>query len=320
MRISLIAVFLSSYLALGNSFAQEYYPAKPLTVVVAMGSGAMDTIARTICKAAEKHFGQPIMVENRPGGGGALGIAYALRSKPDGYTIGITGTANLIVTPHLENLPYNVLTDITDILPIAKYNFLLAVNADSPWKTFDDLLAFAKKNPGKFSFANPGVTATSSIAMNVISVREKIKWNSVPFKGGGEAVAAVLGGHTQGVVLSALETSPHIRAGKLRPLLILSDSRLPEYPHVPTVLDKGYDHAAIAYISFYGAKGLPESIRQKLEEAFKKAMADPSYIELTQKYQFEVPKFRGGKEYTEYWKPRFDEMGKVIKTLGITGK
>lgn len=297
--------------------AQESYPSKPLSLVVTFGAGAMDTIARSIAKAAEKDFGQPIMVENKPGGGGAIGMINVLKSKPDGYTIGVTGTSNFIVTPHVQTLPFNVLTDMKDILAIAKYNFLLTVKADSPWKNFDEFLDYVKKNPGKFSYSTVGVGTAAYISMERIALHGKLKWNPVPFKGGGEAIAAVLGGHTQGVIMSAVESSPHIKAGKLRPLLILSDSRLPEFPNVPSVMDKGYDVPAIAYISLFGPKALPESIRQKLEDVFKKALSNPSYIEVTQQFQIEIPKFKGGKEYNEYWKSRYEDMGNVIKTLGI---
>jgi len=317
-NVVLVMFFLLSLFP-GAGLSKETYPNKPVSVIVTFGAGMMDTITRTICKVAEKEFGQPMVVENKPGGAGSIGMMYVLRSKPDGYMIGVTGTTNFLVNPHLQNLPLNILTDTTDVIAIGKYNFLLAVSADAPWKTFDDLIDFAKKNPGKFSYADPGVATAQHICMERIALKEGIKWNAVPFKGGGEAVTAVLGGHTQGVALSALETSPHIRAGKLKPLVILSDSRLPDFPDIPSVMDKGYNFAAIAYVSVFGPKGLPEPIRQKLEDVFKRAMGDPSYIEITKKFQIEIPKFKGGKDFSEYWKSKFDEMGKVIKTLGITG-
>lgn len=184
-RVMAILTFLTAFSFPGAGFSQEAYPNKPVTVIVTFGAGMMDTITRTICKAAEKEFGQPFVIENKPGGGGSIGMVYVLKSKPNGYTIGVTGTTNFLVTPHLQNLPFNILTDTTDIIAVGKYNFLLAVQVDAPWKTFDDLIAYAKMNPGKFSYAGAGVALAQHICMERIALKEKIKWNAVPFKGGG---------------------------------------------------------------------------------------------------------------------------------------
>jgi tripartite-type tricarboxylate transporter receptor subunit TctC len=315
-KVFLIPIFLVTALLTGNAVSQEPYPNRSVTVVVPWTAGMADTMTRTICNVAQKELGQPIIVENRPGAGGAVGVNHVLKSKPDGYTLGIASTTNYITYPHTQKLPYDVLTDITDIMAFCRYNQLLCVTADAPWNTFEDLIEYAKKNPGKFTYATPGLGSAQHICMEQIAMKEGIKWTAIPFKGGGAAVLAALGGHTNGVTMSSIETSAHIKAGKLKLLLVLTDSRLSEFPNVPTILEKGYDFTATTYLSFYGPRGLAEPIRQRLEDVFKKAVEDPSFIEAAKKFQIEVV-YMGGKAYSNYWRSKYDERGKVVKGLGL---
>jgi len=197
---------------------------------------------------------------------------------------------------------------------------VLAVGAQTPWKTFDELIAWAKKNPGQFRYAVSGPGVAMHIAMEQIAMQEGIEWTAVPYRGGGaDAVAAALGGHTEGVAQSPLETGPHIKAGKLRPLLVLTDNRVPDMPDVPTILEKGYKFTATTYMSVFAPKGLPEPIRQKLESVLKRAMADAAYIEAAKTFQLE-PAFMSGAAYTQYWRPKYDEMGTIVRKLGLEAK
>jgi tripartite-type tricarboxylate transporter receptor subunit TctC len=321
MRSTLRISFMVSLMILFVSHAssQEQYPTRPITMVVPYTAGMIDTMTRTICKVAEKELGEPIVVENRPGAAASIGMNYVLKSKPDGYTLGSTTTTSYITTPHTQKVPYNVLTDVTDIMAFCRYNQILCVRTDAPWKTYEELIDYAKKNPGKFKYATPGVGTAQHICIEQIAMKEGIKWTAIPFKGGGEAVLATLGGHTDGVGMSSIETSAHIKAGKLRPLLVLTDSRLPDFPEIPTILEKGYHFTATTYVSVYGPLGLPESIRQRLEEVFKKVMSDPSFIEAARRFQIEIP-YMSGKEYSAYWRSKYDERGKIIKGLGLEAK
>jgi len=318
-KIFFIALFLITAPFIMDGLSQEPYPNKPITLVVPYTSGMIDTMTRAICKVAEKELGQPIIVENKPGAAASIGVNYVLKSKPDGYTIGTTTTTSYITTPHTQKTPYNILTDITDVLTFCKYNQLLCVRTNAPWNTFEELLEYAKKNPDKFTYANPGVGTAQHICMERIAMKEGIKWTPVPFKGGGEAVLACLGGHTDGVGMSSLETSAHIKAGKLKVLLVLTDTRVPEFPNVPTIREKGYDFDATTHVSVYGPAGLPEPIRQKLEDVFKKAMRDPSFIETANRFQIAIA-YMNGKEYSAFWRSKYDEMGRVIKALGLEAK
>ncbi len=319
LMVPIFIFFLTTFLFIGISLAQEQYPSSPVTMVVPYAAGMIDTITRALCKAAEKELGQPIIVENKPGATGGIGMNYVVRAKPDGYTLGTTTTSTYIQTPHLQKFPFNVLTDVTDIIVFAKYNYLLCVRADSPWNSYEDFIGYAKKNPGKITYGIPGIASATHICMERIAMKEGIKWTAIPFKSGGESVIAALGGHINATTQSSVETSAHVKAGKLRPLLILTDSRLPDLPNVSTILEKGYGFGAITYASVIGPKRLPEPISQKLESVFEKAMKTPSFVDTMKHLQIEIF-YMSGKEYSNYWRSNYEIMGKVIKTLGFEEK
>jgi tripartite-type tricarboxylate transporter receptor subunit TctC len=319
-KVVLIVILLITALFISKGLSQEHYPNNPITMVVPWSAGLQDIMTRAICKVAEKELGQPIIVENKPGANAAIGTNYVLKSKPDGYTLGTNGAATLAINPHLQKFPFNVLTDVIAISGFCKYNHLLCVRADAPWNTFEDLIAYAKKNPGKFTYAVSGIADPQHICMEQLAMKEGIKWTAIPFKGGGGAVLAALGGNTDAVAMSALETSAHIKAGKLKVLLVLTRSRLPAFPDVPTILEKGYDFHSIAYyVGIYGPRGLPEPIRERLEGVFRRATRDPFYIETASRLQIEVADI-SGKEFSDYWKSKYHDMGKVIKALGLGEK
>ena len=302
------------------AWAQEAYPDRPIHVIHGATAGALDTMTRSLFTAVAKELGQPVVIEAKPGAAQAVAFAYATKAKPDGYTLGVTTTSLLTNIPHMQNAPFNVMTDSVDIMAFCRYAQVLAVGADLPYKSFDELLAWAKKNPGKFRYAVSGVGVAMHVAMEQIAMQEGIEWTAVPFRGGGgDAVMAALGGHTEGVAQSPLETGEHIKSGKLRPILVLTESRVPDFPQVPTILEKGYKFTATTYMSVYGPRGLPEPIRQKLETALKKAMQDPAYLAAAATFQLD-PVFMTGRDYAAYWRPKYDEMGKVVKALGLEAK
>ena len=315
LKIFVLVIFITAFL-ITNVISQEPYPNRPLTVAVTVGPGMQDTVTRAICNIAEREIGQPILVENKPGAAGTLGLNYVLNSKPDGYTLAAPATSAYIIIPHMRKVPYNPLKDPVDITTIFKYNFALAVRADAPWSTYGDLIAYAKNNPGKFKYSTAGIGRPQHIAMEWIAMKEGIKWTHIPFNSGGESVTACLGGHTDATAQGSADLIPYIKAGKLRLLLILEDTRWPAMPDVPSMRDKGYDFFAMAYVSITAPKGVSESIIKRLEDVFNRAKREPSFIEMLKKFQVDVGTL-GGKEYSDLWRSKYDEMGKVIKALGL---
>ena len=318
----LFVLFLGFLVALGacpaGVLAQDTFPAKPITMIIDQGPGGQnDVLTRAVSKAAEKELGKPIVCENRPGGGMIVARNYVLKSKPDGYTLGTAGSFNTVTWPHMEKLPFDVLTDQVDIAAYFKYTHALCVRADSPWKTMEDVIAYARQNPGKFTYGTAGVGNTQHIIMERIAKKEGIKLSQVPFKSGSEPVLACLGGHVNAVAQGPADVIPHIEAGKLRLILGLNDNRWAVAPNVPTCLEK-YGFYGRNYKSIIGPKGIPDRVVEKLQNAFKKAVDDPSYVQLTKTLQVDRY-YMGGKELSKLWRSEYDEVGKIIKELNITG-
>lgn len=300
-----------------ESPSQQAFPVKPITVVVGTAPGSMmDTLTRIIAKAAEKDLGQPVIVENRAGASGVIAKVHVVKSKPDGYTLGSAVTATYIIQPQIRKVGYDPFKDITDIMTFAQYNNGVAVRADAPWNTIEDVIAYAKANPGKFTYGHPGFGMTPHLVMEHFALKENIKWQQVPFKNGPAAVQAVLGGHVAAAVAGSADLIPLVQAGKLKLLVIISGSRWSAVPNVPTIVEKGHDFYMMSYVGIYGPHGMPEPVREKLEGAFKNAMNDEAFQKMLKQYN--VPEaYLPGKEYSEKWRALYAPMGQTIKSIGL---
>jgi tripartite-type tricarboxylate transporter receptor subunit TctC len=303
----------------GYGSAEEAYPDRPVTMIVSWGPGMFDTMIRVLCKAAEKKLGQPIIVENKPGASGIIGTNYVIKSTPDGYTIGETDTAGYISKPYIMNVPYDPFRDLTDICGVFKYIHGYAVKTESPWKTHEEVIAYSKKNPGKFKYGVSGLGTMTHLPMAWISMKEGAHWTAVPFKSGGEAAMACLGGHTDAFSAGSMDIMPLVKAGKMRLMLGLNDFRWPEFPDVPNMAEKGYGFSALTIIGIAGPRGIPEPIVKKLEHVFKEAVEDSSFVEVIKK-SYLIRSFMSGKEFTEHNKSRENQTRDLIKTLGLLKK
>lgn len=320
LRILLIVPFLIIVLLSGRGFSAEIYPDRPITIVCPWGVGGMtDLTTRAISIPAEKEFGQPIIVENKAGAGGVIGLNSALKSKPDGYTLVLTTSSSYLLIPHMREVPYNPITDITDIAPIVQFDFGLAVRSESPWKSYEDVIKYARENPGKFTYSTAGVGNTQHIFLERIAKKEGIKWTQIPFKSGAEAVTACLGGHADAVSQGSLEMLPHINSGKLRFLISLNNFRWGGVPNVPTIVEKGFGDYAWSFMTLLGPKGIPEPIRQKIEDVFTNAKKSPSFVKVLNQYKIEALNM-SGKEHGAFWRSKYEEMGKILKDAGLAGK
>jgi tripartite-type tricarboxylate transporter receptor subunit TctC len=320
VKLFFVVMLLITALYVGEALSADTYPSRPVTVVCGWSAGSMhDTVMRSLSKAAEKELGQPIINENKAGAAGVIAKNYVLKSKPDGYILGTTVTATYIIQPQIKKTTYDPFTDVVDVMTFAKFNNGVCVKPDAPWNSVEDVIAYAKKNPGKFTYGHPGVGMTPHIVMEHFAMKEGIKLQQVPFKSGMEALNATLGGHVSAGVAGSADVIPQIKEGKLKLLFIISDSRWPEAPNVPTILEKGHDFYVLSYLGIYGPKGLPEPIRQKLEGAFKNAMKDPSFQEMLKQYRIEQA-YLSGKEYSDKWKAMYPPMGKILNSLGLVEK
>lgn len=314
--IGFMSVLLIAVLFYGNSFAQAIYPNKPITLVHPFVGGASDLAVREVIKDAGKELGQPINIEFKAGGSGSIAATYVVNSAPDGYTLGIIATSNYLNIPHMNDIPYNALTATTDVIALFQNTYGITVRTSDPWNTYEDLIAFARKNPNKLKYATIGAGSTQHVTMYRIGEKEGIKWIHIPFKNEGEAISACLGGHVDICTQTPIATQGQIDAGKLRLLMVLTDGRWPASPKALNMLDKGFDFTAIGYITVIGPAGLPEPIRQRLEDAFAKALKSPAYGEVVKKYGLDARSIPG-KAYSDLWRKQYDASGKVIKAAGL---
>jgi tripartite-type tricarboxylate transporter receptor subunit TctC len=321
VRVFLILLVCSTVMfCAGERLSAAAYPERPISIVCGWGSGSMmDNLIRVLSRAAEKELGQPIVNENKPGASGVIAKAYVCKSKPDGYTLGTTVTATYIIQPQIGKTPYDPFKDVVDIMTFSEYNDGVAVKADAPWNSIEDVVAYAKANPGKFTYAHPGVGMMPHIVMEHFAMKEGIKWQGVPFKSGSEVNNAVLGGHTMAGVAGSSDLIPQVQAGKMKVLVIISGNRWSALPKVPTIVEKGHDFYVLSYVGIYGPKGLPEPIRAKLEQVFKNAMNDRAFQDMMKQYTIE-PAYLSGKDYSAKWKALYAPMGKILNTLGLVEK
>lgn len=302
----------------GVALAQEY-PVKPITLIVPWPAGGSTDIAmRAIGEAASKHLGQPVVIDNKAGGGGTVGPAtMAAAAKPDGYTISQI-PITVFRIPLMQQVSWNADTDFTYIVHLTGYTFGVTTNAESQFKTWKDVVDFAKANPGKVTYATPGAGTSLHIGMEQIAGIAGVKLTQVPFKGGAETNAAVLGQHT---MLQADSTGwkPLVDAGKLRLLMVWTDKRSPNFPDAPTLKELGYNFVYDSPFGIAGPKGMDPKIVARLHDAFKKAIEDPAVIATLAKYDM-VPNYKNTDDYKKFVAEVTESERKVIDTLGLTKK
>jgi len=303
-------LFLSG-LALGQD-----YPTKPINLLVGYpAGGSTDLSVRALAAEAAKILKQPIVVSNVAGAAGTLVLGRVKAEKPDGYTIFNAPTANFCRIPHLQAVPYDPLKDFSFIMQFGLYQYGLVVRADSPWKTFEEFIDYAKKNPRKVNYGTSGLGTGQHLAMEYLANKEKIEWNHVPFPGGLQAVTALLGGHVQ-AVSQTTEWKEHVNAGTLRLLVVWTDQRLKAFPNVPTLREKGYPFAVHSALSFMGPAGMPRPAVEKLQNAFAKAMESKPFLDVMDKFDM-PPAYLGSDALTKLVQKDYTETGDLIKSLGI---
>jgi tripartite-type tricarboxylate transporter receptor subunit TctC len=244
-RLGAIPILLFFFLfgSLNGSAAE--YPQRPVQIIVPFTAGGpIDLVARIMAEAAKPFFPKPISVINKPGGSGIMAVSEVLSSNPDGYNLVAVSISQLFFAPHLQpDIPYKGPDDVQFIISATTAYEVLAVRADSPWKTIQELIAYTKAHPGDIRIGNAGLGTTTHL--DALSIKMAgIDMTDVPFAGGAPAVTALLGGHIEGVVLNAMSILPHAQAGKLRFLAILANARstdVQELKDVPTFKEIGLD-------------------------------------------------------------------------------
>jgi len=316
-RLFVILTGMMALLGASTCPGQDNYPARPITIVVGWtAGGAADSITRLLARVASKELGQNILIDNKPGGASQLAATAVVNAKPDGYTLGLGSASFFLIAPNIRKLPYDPIQDSSQILGFYTTLFGLVVRADAPWKNWSEFKEFARQNSGKISYGTAGIGTMQHLVFERIAQKDGIKWTHVPFKGGNDTITSLLGGHIHAAIQGPTDVGPFIQAGKLRMLLALNDQRWEMAPDVPQILEAGYDFSTFNVGSIWGPRGLPETIRAKLEAAMFKAMKTPEFIEGAKRLQ-QPWFFVGGREYTRMLQDRFDGYRQAVKDLNL---
>ncbi|WP_420225112.1 Bug family tripartite tricarboxylate transporter substrate binding protein [Pigmentiphaga litoralis] len=272
-----LSPFISSFV---HAQGAVTYPTKPVKIVVGWSAGGVaDVAARVFAQRLSTLWGQQVQVENRPGGGGIIASGVVARAPADGYTLQMVAASEITISPFVrDDLPYSYDKDFVPVFQTTLNPIVLAIHANSPYKTLNDVITAAKAAPGKISYSTAGNGSNPHLAVELFSDEAGISLKHVPYKGGGPASVAAAGGE---VVLGAMAISsalPYVKAGTLRVLGVTGTQRLASLPDWPTLAEQGYKNAALASVwtGLYVKAGTPAAIQQKLAADFAVALADPS--------------------------------------------
>jgi tripartite-type tricarboxylate transporter receptor subunit TctC len=277
-RILIVAMTLGIFSTLNLSQAQSAkFPDKPVKLIVTYpAGGSSDLMARVMGQKMSEIWGQPVIIESKPGAAGSIGMEFAARQPNDGYTFVIGNLGPAGVNPLLSKLPYNMDKDFAPVALTATGANILVVPANSPYKNLKDVIADAKANPNKVSYGTSGPGSMSHLAGELISRQAGVKMVGVPYKGGGQAVTDVISGQLHIMVSDALPVSQHIKSGRLRALAITSEKRSALFPDIPTFSEAGLD--GIVALNWWGAflpAGTPQSVIDVYNATLSKIAANP---------------------------------------------
>jgi tripartite-type tricarboxylate transporter receptor subunit TctC len=300
-------------LAAGHAAAD--FPEKPITLICAFTPGAAaDAQLRALGQALSKVIGQTVIIENRPGAAGTLGAGILAAAKPDGYTLGqVTNT--VIRQPFIAKMAFDPIKDLTYVIGVSTFDFGLVVNASSPWKSFNEFVAYAKSNPGKVSYGTIGIGSVPHQVMHRIGERLGIEWNHVPYKGSGPAQTDLQGGHVA-AISDTTGWAPFVDSGKFRLLAVYGDRRLGRYPDAPTLKDLGLDIVDSAPWGIAGPKGMDPKLVKTIHDALHKAMKDPAFLKSLEVSANEVH-YMSSEEYQGYMKGRVAIEREVVERYGL---
>jgi tripartite-type tricarboxylate transporter receptor subunit TctC len=299
-----VGIFLIGYgLSLGVSTIEaQPYPNRPIQLIIPNVAGAIvDINGRALSEELGKILGTQIIPINKPGAATTLGLDIVARSKKDGYTLAYTGSSGLIYAPILnpKTIPYDPDKDLEPLGLHVMVPFAIAVQANSPWKTFNDSLDYAKKNPGKLRVDTIGIGSPAHFDLEIIQSLTGAQFTHIPFKGGESVITALLGGHIEMTFDAINKLVPHVESGKLRVLLLTN--KMADFPNVPTLTELGYQQALVfTWFAMYAPSGLPEEVKKVLVPAVEKAIKNPEY----------KAKFERMKLIVEYKSPA--EMKKLV--------
>jgi tripartite-type tricarboxylate transporter receptor subunit TctC len=315
----LSAAVAAASVAAAPALAQTY-PGKQIRLILPYPpGGGGDTIARPFARRMAENIGQQVIVDNRGGAGGNIGMETAARAAPDGYTIVMGLTAQLAVNPALyQKIPYDPIRDYEPITLLANGAYLLVAHPSLPAKTMKEVIAIGKKRPDEILYASSGNGSGAHLATELLNHMTGIKLKHVPYKGGGPALVDTISGQTQLLFATPIASAGHIEAGRLRAIAVSTTKRVSSMPNVPTVAESGvpgYDSGV--WYGMLAPKGTPREIVARLNEEFRKVLGDPAIRGFLTKSGVD-PDGGTPDELGKYMRSELAKWAKVVKAASIT--
>lgn len=303
-------------LAAGSAFAQ--YPNKPITTVVGFApGGGTDTVSRIIAKTLGDQLGQQVLTDNRAGAGGNIATDFVVRAPADGYTLYLANVGAIAVNPHLLPLQYDPLKDLAPITMAVIFPNLVVVQPTVPANNLAEFIKLARDNPGKYTYGSSGIGGAGHLAGELLKMMAHIDITHVPFKGGGPAMQAMLGGQIDSYFATPVAAGPHVKAGKVKALATTGPKRDPFMAEVPTVAESGYPgYQATNWYGYYAPAKTPKDILERLNKEIVKALNSAEVKDLLAKQGLEAAPGTP-EELAKFSKSESDTWGKVVKQAGI---
>ena len=313
------SVFLAALLSVGVAAAQaQTYPNKPVQVIISFTPGsATDIVGRIVTAKLAEYWGQPVVPENRSGAGGAIGSAVVAKAAPDGYTLLINSNAHSVNPVIYAKMPYETTKDFTDIAPLAEQPNVLVVNAGAKYQTLNDLVSYAKANPGKINFGHAGVGSGTHLNTIKLITAANIDVTQVPFKGTPEVVQAILSGSVDCYWVPISAGVSNIKAGKLRALATSTAKRSPLMPELPTTAEAGVKGADFGlWFGLWGPAGMPAGVVSKISADVRRALAD---AEVRQRLinTGSAPMDMSPTEFAAFVRSEIEDAKKIAAAAGI---
>ena len=310
MIVAAMIISLSFIPAAGSA----EYPTKAVSMLIPFGvGGSADVMGRALANGTKGYLGQPIVAVNRPGAGGGIMYSALKSAKTDGYTIGWNSTS-ILTSTNIGNVPFKY-DAFEHVCRIGFTTMPMAVRADAPWKTFTEMINWARKNPGKLKIGNAGTGSGTHLVAVLVEKEMGIQVVHVPL-GGKRRVPSLLGGEVQAICVPLPEAAPQVMAGQMRLLAVASEKRDPKFPDVPTMTEENCPVVLGLFRGISVPKGTPSSVVNKLAEAFEKGSQDPSFKQIAAKKGFQIS-FQNNVEFNKYLKQQNEAVAKGMQLGGL---
>ncbi len=308
-------------LAFAAPSVSQQFPSRPVRIVVPTSpGGATDSFSRAIAQRLAEGWGQPVVVENRPGANQIIGADYVAKSAPDGYTLLVSDASSFVMNPHLyKKLPYDGLRSFTPITVLVRFPWVIAVHPSVPASSFQELVKLAKARPGLLSYGSFGLGSSAHISVDYLKRLAGIDIVHVPYKGAAPAVTALLTGEISMMMVTPLLVEPHARNGKLKLIAAATPNRIAGLPDLPTVAESGVPgYSAGTWFALAGPAGMPRELSARIHGEVMKVLNDPAFRERNVTKQWFEVVGNTPDQFADYLKTEYERWDKLIKLSGVT--